>query len=54
LKRQIGTSLFEWLLLSDGKVNKEKLLTLASEGISMSRPEDMLKEPYVFEFKDWT
>jgi predicted nuclease of restriction endonuclease-like (RecB) superfamily len=50
LKRQIGTSLFERLLLSDGKANKEKVLALASEGISMSRPEDMLKEPYVFEF----
>jgi predicted nuclease of restriction endonuclease-like (RecB) superfamily len=50
LKRQIGTSLFERLLLSDGKANKEKVLALASEGISLSRPEDMLKEPYVFEF----
>jgi predicted nuclease of restriction endonuclease-like (RecB) superfamily len=50
LKRQIGTSLFERLLLSDGKANKEKVLALAVEGISMSRPEDMLKEPYVFEF----
>ena len=50
LKRQIGTSLFERLLLSDSKANKEKVLALASEGVSMSRPEDMLKEPYVFEF----
>lgn len=50
LKRQIGTSLFERLLLSNGKANKEKILTLASEGAAMSCPEDMLKEPYVFEF----
>ena len=50
LKRQIGTSLFERLLLSDGKANKEKVLALSIEGVSMSRPEDMLKEPYVFEF----
>lgn len=50
LKRQISTSLFERLLLSQGKANKEKVLTLASEGISLSRPEDMLREPYVFEF----
>ena len=50
LNRQIGTSLFERLLLSDGKANKEKVLALANNGISMSRPEDMLKQPYVFEF----
>jgi predicted nuclease of restriction endonuclease-like (RecB) superfamily len=50
LKRQVGTSLFERLLLSGGKANKEKVLALASEGVSMSRPEDVLKEPYVFEF----
>lgn len=50
LNRQIGTSLFERLLLSDGKANKEKVLTLANEGISMARPEDVLKQPYVFEF----
>jgi len=50
LKRQIGTSLFERLLLSNGKANKERVLELATEGITMTRPEDMLKEPYVFEF----
>ena len=50
LNRQIGTSLFERLLLSDGKTNKQKLLALAKEGISMSHPKDMLKQPYVFEF----
>jgi predicted nuclease of restriction endonuclease-like (RecB) superfamily len=50
LKRQIGSSLFERLLLSDGKANKERVLELATQGIAMARPEDMLKEPYVFEF----
>jgi hypothetical protein len=30
LSRQIGTSLFERLLLSDGKANKEKVLALAN------------------------
>ena len=50
LNRQIGTSLFERLLLSGGKVNKEKVLALANEGVSMLQPEDMLKQPYVFEF----
>ncbi|MDR1230844.1 MAG: PDDEXK nuclease domain-containing protein, partial [Spirochaetaceae bacterium] len=52
LNRQIGTSLFERLLLSDGKANKAKALALANEGISMTRPEDILKQPYVFEFLD--
>jgi predicted nuclease of restriction endonuclease-like (RecB) superfamily len=52
LNRQIGTSLFERLLLSDGKANKTKALALANEGISMMRPEDILKQPYVFEFLD--
>ncbi|MDR2869667.1 MAG: PDDEXK nuclease domain-containing protein [Deferribacteraceae bacterium] len=50
LKRQINSSLFERLLLSDGKANKERVLELATQGITMTRPEDMLKEPYVFEF----
>ena len=50
LKRQIGTSLYERLLLSDGKPNKEKVLELARKGSSLEKPEDMLKQPYVFEF----
>lgn len=50
LKRQIDTSLFERLLLSEGNANKEKVLALAKEGISYSKPGDILKDPYVFEF----
>ncbi|MDR2719311.1 MAG: PDDEXK nuclease domain-containing protein [Nitrososphaerota archaeon] len=50
LNRQIGTSLFERLLLSDGKANKEKVLALANDGVAMIQPEDILKQPYVFEF----
>lgn len=50
LKRQIDTSLFERLLLSEGKTNKEKVLALVKEGISYSKPDDILKDPYVFEF----
>ena len=50
LKRQIRTSLFERLLLSEGKSNKEKVLKLAQEGQSIREPEDVLKDPYVFEF----
>lgn len=50
LKRQVGTSLFERLLLSHGNTNKEKVLSLAKEGITYAKPNDILKEPYVFEF----
>jgi len=50
LKRQIDTSLFERLLLSDGKANKQKVLELASQGVTYNQPNDILKEPFVFEF----
>lgn len=50
LKRQIDTSLFERVLLSDGKSNKEKVLILAKEGIELKEAQDLLKDPYVFEF----
>ncbi|MDR1287742.1 MAG: PDDEXK nuclease domain-containing protein [Treponema sp.] len=50
LKRQIETSLFERLLLSEGKTNKETVLALSRQGIAISKPEDILKDPYVFEF----
>jgi len=50
LRRQIDTSLFERLLLSDGKPNKEKVLALAKQGAVLEKPEDVLKQPYVFEF----
>lgn len=50
LKRQISTSLYERLLLSDGKANKETVLALSQKGIEMAEPGDMIKDPYVFEF----
>lgn len=50
LKRQLETSLFERLLLSEGKKNKEKVYELSKVGQSLNTPEDVLKEPYVFEF----
>lgn len=50
MKRQIATSLYERLLLSDGKANKEKVLALTEKGIEMAQPADMIKDPYVFEF----
>jgi len=50
LRRQIDTSLFERLLLSDGQPNKEKVLALARQGATIEKPEDILRQPYVFEF----
>lgn len=50
LKRQIASSLFERLLLSKGDVNKEKVLALAAKGNEIAQPEDIIRDPYVFEF----
>ena len=46
----MATSLYERLLLSDGKTNKETVLALAQKGIEMASPGDIIKDPYVFEF----
>lgn len=50
LKKQINSSLFERLLLSNGNANKEKVFALATKGNELSKPEDLIKDPYVFEF----
>ena len=50
LKRQISTSLYERLLLSEGKANKETVRALANKGNRAGTPADMIKDPYVFEF----
>lgn len=50
LKRQIDSALYQRLLLSNGKVNKEKILELSKKGQSINNAIDILKEPYVFEF----
>lgn len=50
LQRQLDTSLFERLLLSDGKANKEKVLELSKQGQILNKPSDIIKQPYVFEF----
>ena len=50
LKRQLDSSLFERLLLSSGNSNKERVLELAVKGNELSKPADMIRDPYVFEF----
>lgn len=47
LKRQFNSGLFERLALSRDKKGIKKL---AREGLVVSRPRDLLKEPYVLEF----
>ena len=50
MKRQIDSSLFERLLLSRGDANKEQVLALTEKGVDYAKPEDIIKDPYVFEF----
>ena len=50
MKRQVESSLFERLLLSRGDANKEQVLALAEKGVDYTKPEDIIKDPYVFEF----
>ncbi len=50
LRRQISSSLFERILLSNGNANKEKVLELALKGNEIEKPQDIIKDPYVFEF----
>ena len=50
LRRQLDTSLFERLLLSDGKANKEKVFELSKKGQELNKPGDVIIQPYVFEF----
>ncbi len=47
LKRQMNSMLFQRLALSK---NKEEVMRLAKEGQIIEKPEDILKDPYVFEF----
>ena len=47
LRRQMDSMLFHRLALSS---DKQEVLRLAQEGQIIERPEDILKEPYVFEF----
>ena len=47
LKRQKRTALFQRLALSK---DKTEVLRLAQEGQAVEKPEDLLRDPYVFEF----
>jgi predicted nuclease of restriction endonuclease-like (RecB) superfamily len=47
LKRQKDTALFQRIALSK---NKAEILNLSAEGLQISKPRDILRDPYVFEF----
>ncbi|MBU0502573.1 MAG: DUF1016 family protein, partial [Candidatus Margulisbacteria bacterium] len=47
LDRQVNSMLYERLALSK---NKKGVLTLAKKGQSITKPEDVIKDPYVLEF----
>ncbi|HET7360946.1 MAG TPA: PDDEXK nuclease domain-containing protein, partial [Salinimicrobium sp.] len=47
LKRQMKSMLFHRLALSEYKTN---VLKIAQKGIEIQNPEDIIKDPYVFEF----
>ncbi|RMG71264.1 MAG: DUF1016 family protein, partial [Bacteroidetes bacterium] len=47
LKRQKRTGLFQRLALSR---DKAEVLRLAQEGQALEKPQDLLRDPYVFEF----
>ena len=47
LKRQIGASLYERLVLSR---DKEKIKQLSQEGLLIEKPGDIVRDPYVLEF----
>lgn len=47
LKRQKNTALFQRFALSK---NKEGILQLASQGIEVQKPEDIMRDPFVLEF----
>jgi len=49
LKRQINSSLFERVALSK---DKNGVLKLSRQGLKIEAPEDIVKDPYVFEFLD--
>ena len=52
LKRQINTCLYERILLSKSEINKKAIIDLAHYGNEINSPEDLIKDPYVFEFLD--
>ena len=47
LERQINTQLFK---IITGSKNKDEILRIANTGITVNKPEDIIKDPFVLEF----
>ena len=47
LQRQYSSSLYERLLLSS---DRDKVMELATQGLVIQKPEDIVKDPFVLEF----
>ncbi|WP_251213410.1 PDDEXK nuclease domain-containing protein [Adlercreutzia murintestinalis] len=52
LRRQIDSMLFERILSAKNNASETDKLTLAERGIELSKPSDIIKDPYVLEFLD--
>ena len=50
IKKTNRLFIIQRLLLTKGKINKQKVLEMAKEGQTINNQTDILKEPYVFEF----
>lgn len=50
LRRQVSSSLYERLALSR---DKDEVLRLAQEGLTIEKPEDIIKNPVTLEFLGW-
>ena len=50
LERQIDSALYERLLLSKGKINKEAVLELSQKGVTYQTIDSFIKDPMVVEF----
>ncbi len=50
LKSQKDKGLYQRLLLSGGKLNKEKVLKLSRHGQIIEKSQDIIKDPYIFDF----
>jgi len=50
LRRQINSALFQRLLLSNEALSRQKILDLANEGQIIEKPEDIIKDTWLYKF----
>lgn len=52
LRRQIASELFERVLIARKTNKQDEIIKLANRGIEITKPSDIIKNPYVLEFLD--